>query len=61
MQVSCSLADAKTRRREVRALEAAMPLYGVDELWIVTMEETEMIETAAGVIHVVPAWSWLLD
>lgn len=61
VQVSCSLADAKTRRREVDALEAAMPLYGVSESWIVTMDETEMIETEAGSIHVVPAWSWLLD
>ena len=31
VQVSCSLADARTRRREVRALEAAMPLYDVNE------------------------------
>lgn len=61
VQVSCSLADAKTRRREVRALEAAMPLYGANESWIVTLDETETIETAAGTIHVVPAWSWLLD
>ena len=61
VQVSCSLADAKTRRREVRALEAAMPLYGVNESWIVTLDETETIETATGTIHVVPAWSWLLD
>lgn len=29
--VSCSLADARTHRREVRALEAAMPLYDVNE------------------------------
>ena len=38
-----------------------MPLYGVNESWIVTLDETETIETAAGTIHVVPAWSWLLD
>ena len=61
VQVSYSLADAKTRRREVRALEAAMPLYGVDESWIVTMDESETIEIEAGIIRVVPAWSWLLD
>ena len=54
MQVSCSLADAKTRRREVRALEAAMPLYGVNESWIVTREPSTLCRLGAGCLIEAP-------
>lgn len=61
IQVCASMHDEKTRKREVSALKAAMPHYGLEESWIVTLDEEEDIEVAAGTIHVVPAWKWLLD
>ena len=59
VQVSCSLADPSTRKREMRALEAAMPQFDTEEAWIVTMDEGEEVQTPAGCIHIVPAWEWL--
>ena len=61
IQVSVDLANPKTRKREVSALEAAMEKYGIDEATIVTMDSEETITTRSGRIQVVPAWKWLLD
>lgn len=61
IQVCVSMHNEKTRRREISALEAAMPRYELSESWIITLDEDEDIESEAGVIHVVPAWKWLLD
>lgn len=60
VQVSASLADQPTRDRELRALQEAMAETGLRESEIVTVEEEETIATDAGIIHVVPAWRWLL-
>ncbi|MBI4754712.1 MAG: ATP-binding protein [Betaproteobacteria bacterium] len=60
IQVAETLADPATRQRELRALEACMadrrPSRGV----VVTLDEEERIETAAGPVEVIPAWRWLL-
>ena len=61
VQVSVDLANPKTRKREVSALDAAMEKYGIDEATIVTMDTEETVATEVGTIHVVPAWKWLLD
>ena len=61
IQVSVDLANPKTRKREVSALEAAMEKCGIDEATIVTMDSEETIATRSGRIQVVPAWKWLLD
>ncbi len=60
VQVSVSLEDEKTRDRELRALELAMSQFGKDESWVVTLDDEEEVETSSGMIHVVPAWKWLL-
>lgn len=60
VQVSVSLEDAKTRARELRALELAMAQFGKDESWVVTLDEEEEVAVSSGLIHVVPAWKWLL-
>lgn len=60
VQVCADLASADTRNREVRALEAAMGEVGLREGTIVTMHDAEDIGAAGGVIHVVPAWAWML-
>lgn len=59
VQVSADLTDSSTRKREVRALETAMPQFAVEESWIVTKDEECELKTASGTIHIVPAWKWL--
>lgn len=61
VQVSVSLADAQTKRRETAALQAAMRRYGLARATIVTLDEKDRIESEEGTIEVVPAWQWLLD
>ena len=60
IQVSVDLTNQKTRKREISALQAAMEKYGIDESVIITMDTEEAVETESGIIHVVPAWKWLL-
>ena len=61
VQVCESLADPRTRRREVRALKQAMAELGLRTGTVVTREEEEMVRIDAGTIEVVPAWRFLLD
>ena len=61
VQVSTSLADATTRKRELRACACAMDRFGLDTATVVTMDEQETIVVDSGTIYVVPAWKWLLD
>ena len=61
IQVSVSLDDPKTRKRELSALEAGMAKYGIPESTIVTMDAEETVEVSSGTVHIVPAWRWLLD
>lgn len=61
VQVCESLADEKTRKREISALVEAMEECGLKEGTIVTRSESETLETASGVIRILPAWSFLLE
>ena len=61
VQVCADLTQAATREREVRALRTAMSELGLGEATLVTMHDAEEISVAGrGVIHVVPAWAWML-
>lgn len=60
LQVSVSLRNPATRRRELRALEASMRAGDIDRATVVTLNERETIATKVGIVLVVPAWSWLL-
>lgn len=60
VQVCESLAEPKTRRRELRALEAAMQERGVSEAWLITREERAEVPCEGGTVHVRPAYS-LMD
>jgi len=60
IQVAESIADPKTRQRELRALEAAMAERKLARGTLVTLDEEERIDTAGGPVEVVPAWRWLL-
>jgi len=60
IQVCESLADPKTLKREVSALNEAMRELGRDSGIIVTLNEDQEIEVSAGSIRVLPAWKFLL-
>lgn len=60
IQVAETIADATTRQRELRALEAAMAERRLERGTLITLEEEARIDTASGPVDVVPAWRWLL-
>ncbi|WP_303250468.1 hypothetical protein [uncultured Senegalimassilia sp.] len=60
IQVSLNMENEATRQREVSALQEAMSRSEKDTATIVTLDEETDITIPEGVIHVVPAWKWLL-
>lgn len=60
IQVSLNMENEATRQREVSALQEAMSRFEKDTATIVTLEEESSINIPEGVIHVMPAWKWLL-
>ncbi|WP_270240088.1 hypothetical protein [Collinsella tanakaei] len=61
VQVSWGMSNEKTRAREILGLRAGMRSLGVPEGWTVTMDEEDEVAFEGGVVHIVPAWKWLLD
>jgi predicted AAA+ superfamily ATPase len=61
VQVSGSLTDPQTRKRETAALSEAMAELGLKTGTIVTQKEDERVDVETGAIEVVPAWRYLLD
>ena len=61
VQVTWDMSNEKTRAREILGLQAGMRSLGVPEGWIVTMDEEDEVAFEGGVVHIVPAWKWLLD
>jgi predicted AAA+ superfamily ATPase len=61
VQVCESMANSKTRRREIAGLTAAMSELRLSTATIVTRDEAEQITVESGKISVVPAWQFLLD
>ena len=61
-QVTVSLKDEETRKREVDGLKAAMDAFGLMEGYIITKDETEEQKLADGrVVHVVPFYRWIIN
>jgi len=60
-QVTATIQDASTRKRELRALQNAMLQLQQKQGWVITLEDEEEISVAEGTIHVVPLWKWLLS
>lgn len=60
VQVSCSLADEKTRKREVEALGKFPKIYPCKHRVIVTYDEEGTITDKYGVIEIVPCWRWIV-
>jgi len=61
IQVSYSIADEITRKREVDALIKLNSHTPLKQMIIVTYDEETTIETPKGTISVVPAWKWILS
>jgi len=61
IQVCESLAEPRTRKREVAALSEAMVELGLQSATIVTRNEDELLDTGGTTIKVVPVWRFLFD
>jgi predicted AAA+ superfamily ATPase len=61
IQVCQSMANPKTRKREITALAEAMSELKINSGTIVTRAEDEQLEVEAGVIDIVPAYRFLLN
>lgn len=62
IQVTWSMADEDTRRREINGLLEASQATDCKNLLIITAEEEEeIVLDEEVVIKVIPAWKWLLD
>ena len=60
IQVSYSLRDEETRKREVEALMKLSKRLSCKRRIIVTFDEEENITDSFGTIEVIPAWKWLM-
>ena len=61
IQVSYSIMNEKTKKREIRGLLQASKSTGCKELLIITDHEYENIVNEDIVIRVVPAYEWMLE
>lgn len=63
IQVTWNMNDEDTRRREINGLLEASEATGCRNLFIITADTTEEIKLGdtGRVIHVLPAWRWLLN
>ncbi len=60
VQVSYSISDAETRKREVAGLLAIANYLDTTNLVIVTKDDEETIDVKGKKIDVIPLWKWLL-
>lgn len=60
IQVTWSMADDKTREREIKGLLEASSVTGCDNLLIITDDEKDTFQISGKRIDVMPAWEWLL-
>ncbi|MBI1836959.1 MAG: ATP-binding protein [Flavobacteriia bacterium] len=60
IQVSYSINDKETAKREIKALSSAMKELNIAEGYIITYDEESEIIISEGTIHVIPAWQWIL-
>ncbi len=60
IQVTVSLYDPSTRKRELQGLEEAMLNYGLTTGYIITENEEEILVESGRTINIIPVWKWLL-
>ena len=62
IQVTWDMSNEETRNREINGIMEASKATGCKNLYIITYDTTEEITIGEGpVIHVIPAWRWLLN
>ncbi|MDD3568957.1 MAG: ATP-binding protein [Bacteroidales bacterium] len=61
IQVSWTIQNDTTRKRELYGLLDALSTYGLTEGLILTDEEEDTIKEKGYTIHIKPAWKWLLN
>ena len=61
VQVSYSLKEETTRRREITALLKMAAVMEVEKLLVITNDEEEVITENGKEINVIPIWKWLLE
>ena len=61
IQVSYSIADRDTCKREIAALLTLADYQNVQHLMIVTKDEEETINESGKLISVIPLWKWLKE
>ena len=60
-QVTWSMSDSDTRKREIDGLLEASEQTGCKHLYVITKEEEEELEVGNRRIQILPAWKWLLQ
>jgi predicted AAA+ superfamily ATPase len=61
IQVCETLTDPATYEREITALNQGMTELSLSSATLVTSQESKQVTTEAGIIHIVPAWQFLLE
>lgn len=61
IQVAYSIADERTKTREVGTLTKLPNIYPCHRRIIITYDEDNTITDAHGSIEVIPCWKWLLN
>lgn len=60
IQVCYDISDAKTKKREVKALLKAGNQLHIDRLTVITWDHEEKVTIENNIIQYVPLWKWLL-
>ena len=60
VQVSYSLSEPSTRKREMNAMLKAAEMYPVRKRCLITFSHEETLEAGGYPIEIIPAWKWLL-
>ena len=61
VQVSYSLKEETTRKREITALLKMAAVMEVEKLLVITNDEEEVITENGKEINVIPIWKWMLE
>ena len=61
-QVTMSLADTETRKREINGLVSAMDAFGLNEGTVITQDESEELKLDDGRrVYVIPFYKWVCE
>ncbi|NQD70177.1 ATP-binding protein [Sphingobacterium shayense] len=60
VQVSWTLTDSDTRKREIKGLLNAAAYCKAETGWIITLDEEEKLTIDGVEVKIMPAWKWLL-